>query len=552
MESLWINSLSSTLTNQNFIENSPNRVYSNLYTLSTEYTSITCSGLETLLASLMQLGFLLIDTVKRDQSQSKKTASSPNSVVHCSVASSGRDLLANLFLHGSDSLRRAILTACSTRVCGHAPNATEHAKLLPKLVADSQTVSFLAEFTGNIVEWLTYLPSGGISFLSVTECIVPCLRVLLSLRKSHIDQTFLLSKKALFCTHENQRKSAAELLIMLLEVVVDDTKRTDHNSTVVDELKGYIRRSFTQQASVRSTLYNAIIAGIERESNSHDVKVFLVQLLQKQLEKYMSINEEKSEMIARQNRGIALGSQLSQPHLNKSDNENDDIPFRLDACTTIASASDIMNRMKGKRKASVSSASMIHDAAEKISEPISFLISSCSRAVELFPNSDLSNCLKTVRYRVSRASKETLIPETGDQLSLSLAAIDLTSSLIGSCGFFNDEHDDILVAEELFTLRASLIEDAALFLESVVSKSKRQKKISDDDKENVNNNSMNLKSVSDKIQEKLESEIQGRDCSISSIFLAKFLDLRNKGSVSLSNVFHLMTSVSSKTFLFAM
>ena len=519
--------LTSTLIEKNFLSEKSHSVHSSLSLLSIEYTSVSAIGMESLLASLMQLGFLLIDTVKKDSSMIKKSSfSASTSMSQYSVASSGRDLLANLFLNGSDALRRAILAACSTRVCGRAPNATEHAKLLTRLASDQQTISLLAEFTGNIVEWLTYIPSGGISSCAVMSCIVPCLRVLLTVRKSYVDQTFLLSKKALFCTHESQRRCAAKLLIMLLEVVSDDVTNTGFNTSVVDELRGYIRRSLTQQAGVRSSIYKAIFAGIERECNSDEVKQILIQILHRHIEKYLSISEEKSEMIARQKRGVALGSQLSQPNFNNSGNEHEEeIPFRVDACTSnLITSFEIINGTKGKRKNPNSTLSLIREATEKISEPVVDLISVCSRAEAFCPESDLSACLRKLCDQVSKASTKSLIPETGDRLSHIIVAIDLSGTLIETCNLTKDNGRQLPVVQRLFNLRSKLFGEAALLFEKDSSNSKRQKKVLPKNKENVGINTKNLRPNLEKLHEKLKTTIQDRECRFSISFLSSFLD----------------------------
>jgi len=568
-KSNFINSVSSTLMGDigsDHIMKGPHHVSSCLSKLAFDFTSIGGdAGSESLLSSLMQLGFLMIDCVKKDTTDNK-LASTLNQEVSKNVALCGRKLLASLFETGSDSLRRAVLAACSSRVCGRAPNAVEHSKLVHVLSSRSRCISLFAEYIPMIVEWLTYIPNGGIPCEAITSSVIPCLRVLLTIRRSYADQAFLMTKKALFCTNIEQRVAAAHLLVMLLEVALNGDARNVNarDSSLVDEIKGYLRRSLTQQRDVRSAVYKAIGFGLRADRNSDETKQIFLQILHRQLERYIPNREDDEEKATRQQRGRELGTQLSQiakEDENTGTNETS-FPFRVDACIgtypDYTKCKSLSGKARKRKITDVSTDSHLKQVEKALVEPIADLMAVCCEAQHLFPECEVSTSLKKLRTSLliltSASTLSSLLsrPKNDQKLSTTICLSLLVDSLFGADNGCNelapisrrdndpekDKIDQRSMNLSLFKLRLNLVNQAVDILSlQNTNRSCSKKKKSDENKENENNDSSpeTLRS-SVKIREQVEEFISNHAPILSGEFLSSNLEPYNASSQVRINV----------------
>jgi len=142
-------------------------------------------GGSTFLSTLVQLGFVLVDCVKKDVSVSQSSTFAWPVSEYFSLSQnahlptpqqltsrSGLHLLSYLFrvfnegdghdsATPSSSLRRFILQTAAGKVCGGAPNAVHHSRLLVQLTEHADSLTPLTEFIDTLIEWIGHLPSGG-------------------------------------------------------------------------------------------------------------------------------------------------------------------------------------------------------------------------------------------------------------------------------------------------------------------------------------------------------------------------------------------------------
>ena len=465
-----------------------------------------------LLQSLISLGFLLVDCVRRDNgtfsppSGTGSPASSsssgsnfgtsstlgPHSALQALIsernatvavsrqaneaaADCGRHILALLFVNaGSASassfssaaggsvspLCRSILHDCADKFCGMAPNAVQHSFLLRDLALASicdTRVAFVgsasmangsapdilaASFIPTITNYLSNIPGGGMPPAVAIASVVPALGALLHHQihrrrvrelEDNVDHSFLLAKKALFCTDVQRRAVAVNILVMLIGVVVSSgdnagssgaTFAAGCGGATLDEIRGYLRRCLTQhQPVVRVEVYASLIAllpCLEDANPSNPESNFatpmpdgspvptarrgradagraichvVADILLSQLDRYTTPEEEKEDMVARRDRATKHGSQLSQMVLDEVDEVDDDgspsdPPIRIDLCLQegrhlIETVPLAVNRMAkaGQKKKKTQVFSLLESATIKIAEPLCFLIASCSEFV---------------------------------------------------------------------------------------------------------------------------------------------------------------------------
>ena len=162
------------------------------------------AAFDTVASTLIELGFLLIDEVKRDD-----RTPSPDQV---ESASQGRALLARIFGMGGrkeDGMRKAIVKKLSMHSTGRAPNAIEHAKLLNSLVKEKETRDYLADFAPDLAEWLLHLATGGLPPKAAADSLLPALFMLLEKSTAALDTAFVFTKKSLFCADIARRSAGA-------------------------------------------------------------------------------------------------------------------------------------------------------------------------------------------------------------------------------------------------------------------------------------------------------------------------------------------------------
>ena len=142
--------------------------------------SSNSSASETIVSFIVDLSFMLIDTIKKDSASSSNFGRS-KSAAAATTAKAGRMILKRIFDGvGSDeatleSIRKSIIKKLSLKCTGHAPNALEHSKLLETLCSDSTSLEGMYDFAGDLVEWLGHLTTGGLPPRAATEGLLPCL-----------------------------------------------------------------------------------------------------------------------------------------------------------------------------------------------------------------------------------------------------------------------------------------------------------------------------------------------------------------------------------------
>ena len=265
---------------------------------------------ETVATNLIDLGFVLVDQIKKD-------AKSPSSK-NAALASIGRDILVCIFNKTNDSrsdsnVRRTIVKELTMKSTGRAPNAAEHAKLLNALL-DASSIAKLSEFTTELIEWLANLAGGGLPPAAATSSLLPCLYKLLSLNPSpqRLDSATVFTKKALFCADTQRRFAGAAFLVMLSAV----TTCYASSDAAEDELYGYIARCLSQQREMRQSIYFTISVVLDHTESKDRLVVAqaLSRILLTQIDRIVEAKESSEAAADRRERGKEGGglSQMSQ------------------------------------------------------------------------------------------------------------------------------------------------------------------------------------------------------------------------------------------------
>lgn len=538
--------------------------------------------------TLESIGFLLIDSVKKDVADDFHgpfhTLSVPTCATHAyrnsmgvaqqkaklNTAQIGRSLLVFLFTRAgtednetrldglsggsaaSHPLCRSIIQNSSSRFCGMALNALEHSRLLLDLVNyDSNEKSITStrsygtgahmledSFLPMIIDLLANIQGGSISPSVVVKCIIPTLRVLLTLcaklsirsrRKrnefnDHIDHLFLLSKKVLFCTDIDRRKVAVNLLVLLIEIskIHPDESMRD---SLVDEVTGYLKRCITQhQTQVRTEAYAALVSILERnppnmfdpasDSPSNDqrvidkdsvvqVEVVISHLLCSHVERYIVIDEDASVLEARRKRAIQHGTHLSQIDIDDDENERGNSlnsPLRLDLCTAVLRSSiseghQLNDKLSKKGK---NSTDTLTTAVNSISEPFPFLLMALIASLrcddKFDPNSpeysSVFQVLFTLQSRMAESSLDSYLvkivghdrdsfdsisePDAIKMLAICLLVASTSEVLMSLPSTPSNYNWDTI--NRLFNLRTSAVFKAAALLASIKTYSTAKKK----------------------------------------------------------------------------
>jgi len=255
-ESVWIKAVSQSLMGSTARINTNGDGYGhvahcleNVLQFATGDTNARTSSAESssttsiMVQSLSEIGFILLDCVKRDGT---------TNIVALRCAHIGRHLLAQLFEKGEECVQRHLLQQLQNKTCGGSPNGIEHAKLLPLLLGSSA----LVEYTTELTSWIGHLAGGGLHPEAVSMSLLPTLRSvwISSSNQNCTDQAFILTRKAQFCIHVDRRCAAAQLLIALSYV------GTRKHLPILDEIQGYLRRSLSQQRQVRRVVYQSLLS----------------------------------------------------------------------------------------------------------------------------------------------------------------------------------------------------------------------------------------------------------------------------------------------------
>lgn len=603
----------------------------------------------TLFPTLISLGFMLIDSVKKDVvvETSGNTSSYclppiPNCIselagnsiyavqqqANANVAKIGRSLLVYLFIRAGGSPDdegvvtvsgfstsmtspqcRIILQMACEKFCGMAPNALEHSFFLKNLVRD-QSQGDSGNLTNNsagigahileetfvpmIIDLLANVPGGGMPPLVARRTIIPVLETLLKLSaekarrsrrkrnvlKNHIDHCFLLAKKALFCTDIERRKVAVNLLVAIVGVAVE---LTDDNNSLLDEVKGYLRRCMTQhQGPVRLEVYSSLVALIpdsqdsgdlsQSQSQSQDVvagdcgcklEPLVSQILLQHLERYIAVEEDAAILEARRKRAIAHGTYMSQQmdvDTELCKDEDIIVPIRIDLCISSGRATSNIGRQlsdkRSNKKAKIPD--LLTEAVDRISEPISFLLGASLAIVEgsmhesnpASATIDLRTTLIRLRTKMaatnleicmkwcegSESNKTPAHEHYVRMLSTCLLVASICETLMGAPSRSND--NGLLEIAKLFRLRSDAIYKAAAIITSAKANqikkkkaTKKQKSDNDadenDTKEAGNDDVLMIESSSDanrKALHKAKVSVEQRICTVSPAMRASFLN----------------------------
>ena len=187
----------------------------------------------------------------------------------------------------------------------------------------------------------------------------------------------------------------------------------------------------------------------------------------------------------------------------------------------------------GKRKKADSVASSMQEARQKISEPIVDLISSCSYAATLFPDSDLYKNLEKLRFRVSKLlCCEKFLLHGDDRLPSALCLSLLFDSLLGTCKLRNGEEDQKL-AFSMLSLRSKSVKELLSIAEESFGATKRLKKDSSKGKENSAGGHSELNQTSkEKIKICVNTVLDECGSSFSVDYIIEYLNVHNKAQVS--------------------
>jgi len=494
----------------------------------------TSSDSLALLQSLVSLGFLLVDALKKDNPMTTTTVeygiedctvteleplqsfctkqaqrnslSSGLQKAQANTSKIGLRLLCHLFLRDSSEdattssqLRRSILLKASEQFCGMAPNAVQHSYLLQYITATEDGIRILGSETQLplLMEFVSHLSGGGgsgIPFAVAIGSIVPTVGLILRFKQKQIndpmDHLFLCAKKALFCPNIEARITAVHIFTMLLSLVIR------HCPSLVDEIKGCLRRCLTQhQAEVRVEVYASIVQ-LMKSNNDGDATVFATILLD-HMKRYIAVEETAADLEARRRRAIAHGSQLSQC----MDDENDDSsstqgpPIRLELCIASGSLPSLKSKTFQKQKKLYPT--VLLEAIKRFTEPLPFLLSS-GKVISEHNHNDtdsimtdketdveaLHQMLVNLRGKVACSQIEDYIHWCNDEnrnVSVTLSCCLLVASVCESlmdiptlqCEVFNELEFELI--EKLFNLRTEATSKAADILSIQLSTKKVQK-----------------------------------------------------------------------------
>ncbi|GMH88510.1 hypothetical protein TrVE_jg6977 [Triparma verrucosa] len=361
------------------------------------------SAVETVVSTLIGLAFSLVDSVKKDVGGKKQKCAS-------SAAEAGRAILVRVFCGvGEDeatteSIRRSIIKSLSQRCTGHAPNALEHSKLLSVLPKE-----YLYEFTGELVEWLGHLATGGLPPKAASSHLLPCLTSLLQRERQHLDVALVFAKKSLFSADVSKRCAGAGCLVALLGVM--------SSGSAEEEVVGYLKRCLTQQREVRWAVYAAVCRTLNDdgdEAHSKKVASAMERLIHSQLDRVLEIQEVEEVRQAR--RARAASSNNGEPALSQMTQGNDDddkavlCPFNL---PRIIGSGGEEGLLGDSEKASGSPT--LASAKRKLDEPLSFLLIAASCIVEKLGQScPLAQDLTMIREKASACEVDHYLQWTRD------------------------------------------------------------------------------------------------------------------------------------------
>ena len=191
---------------------------------------------------------------------------------------------------------------------------------------------------------------------------------------ANIDTLFLFIRKAQVGIDCQKREAAASLLVILLHVYVAMQSQTAgavnksrHNSDMIEEIQGYIRKCLQQQQSVRVRVYHSLVEMV-RESHEKGPENLscgnvVAHILSRQLSKYLIFHEEESEN-ARIRQNISSRENII---------ECGDLPapLRLLSCLSVAPAKGTSSERQTRK------ASVLSGALERVKEPLPQLFQCC-------------------------------------------------------------------------------------------------------------------------------------------------------------------------------
>lgn len=370
----------------------------------------------------------------------------------------------------------------------------------------------------------------------------------------HVDHCYLLSKKSLFCIDEDKRSCAAKMLVSMIGTAViassSGNKRTVSKwAHSIDEMKSSLRRCLTQhQQSVRMEAYSSLMASLPDSTSSsaasqtqesvspkstssiasrsptlflghttqslippaarEGLSNLICNILQNQLERYVNTPpEEIQDKKARQQRGNAFGSQLSQMADVEQTQESESNPLRFEMfISTRSTQAEAQGKAKKK-------STLLDEALSRINEPLGFLIACCSVASSGARSGDsditddrnhqaeLRDSIKSLRRRMvacndieqylkwlksnknifehtnnAKRKQEMAISKLATLVSVAVAA----EALLGTCG---ENHDDGFIVESssdeevesLFNIRHDAVTRASEIMSSFVNSIPKKK-----------------------------------------------------------------------------
>lgn len=373
---------------------------------------------------------------------------------------------------------------------------------------------------------------------------------------------YLLAKKSLFCLDEDKRRCAAKMLVSLLGTAVvassGGNKRTSSKwAPVLDEMRSSLRRCLQHQQSVRIEAYSSLMAilpssdevseasqtqesespkststGVATQSPNprtsrtkqsqippiarEGVTDLVCGILLSQLERCMTTPPEHiQDKKARQQRGNTIGTLLSQPEeVEQSQEIENSMPFRFESFISTRRQQD---KSQGKKKSTSVAQSLLNEALNRISEPLGFLIASCSCSVsfeincadDLNNHAQLSESVNSLRRRMAgcidieqylkwlksnkqifqitnntERKKELAIGKLATLICIATAA----EVLLGTLHWDNEDDDGFIgvdttnkEVQSLFNLRVNAINRASEIMSSFVSSKPKKKKLKERD-----------------------------------------------------------------------
>jgi hypothetical protein len=248
-------------------------------------------------------------------------------------------------------------------------------------------------------------------------------------------------------------------------------------------------------------------------------------ILSSQLERYLTTPPEQiQDKRARQHRGSAIGSQLSQvvePAVENTQENENSMPLRFESFITTRSKQ--ADKPKGKSKKSTQfTQTLLNDALDRITEPLGFLIASCGcasqdtapRDIDIADDTkhqeELHNSISSLRHRMAgchdiehylkwlKSNKHIFEIQDNMQRKVEMATCKLATlitvavaaeALLGTCNSGGENDDEFVEVdstneevESLFNLRVDAITRAAEIMSSFVnSKPKKTKKLKERD-----------------------------------------------------------------------